>query len=173
MPEEGLDQPPGVVGAGGGGFPTHVKAAADAEIVLANGAECEPFLTCDHRVMLEQADDIFMGIRYLLKSTGAERCIIGIEANKQDAADHLAAEPHAVVGSGGCLLDHLGRGPEEHQAVLQVEQQEPQQDGRQAIQGPGEKGGGGRVVGPGELAAGVMGSDESSGASVTPRSGEL
>jgi electron transport complex protein RnfC len=48
--------------------------------------------------MLEQADDIFTGIRYLLKATGAERCIIGIEANKQDAADHLQSIPARSAG---------------------------------------------------------------------------
>ena len=56
---------------------------------MINGIECEPYLTTDHRVMLEQREDIFMGIRYLLKATGAERAIIGIEANKRDAAEYL------------------------------------------------------------------------------------
>ena len=63
--------------------------------------ECEPYLTTDHRVMLEQQSDIFMGIRYLMRVTGAERTIIGIEGNKLDVAqslrDHLpAGEPVAV-----------------------------------------------------------------------------
>ena len=65
-----------------------------------NGIECEPFLTTDHRVMLEQADDIFMGIRYLMKATGAKRTIIGIEANKQDAADHLEKMIPKAVPAG-------------------------------------------------------------------------
>ncbi|MEO9805997.1 MAG: electron transport complex subunit RsxC [Reichenbachiella sp.] len=83
----------GIVGLGGAAFPTHVKLKVPddkrCEVLLINGIECEPYLTTDHRVMLEQADDIFMGIRYLLKATGAKRVIIGIEANKQDAANHL------------------------------------------------------------------------------------
>ncbi|MFT5384098.1 MAG: electron transport complex protein RnfC, partial [Saprospiraceae bacterium] len=87
-------QDAGIVGLGGAAFPTHVKLKVpdgkQCEILMINGIECEPYLTTDHRVMLEQADDIFMGIRYLLKATGAKRAIIGIEANKQDAADHLA-----------------------------------------------------------------------------------
>ncbi|MEZ4984404.1 MAG: hypothetical protein R2795_05095 [Saprospiraceae bacterium] len=86
-------QEAGIVGLGGAAFPTHVKLkvpdGSQCEVLLLNGIECEPYLTTDHRVMLEQADDIYMGIRYLLKATGAKRCIIGIEANKQDAADHL------------------------------------------------------------------------------------
>lgn len=94
-PEEILKgiQEAGIVGLGGAAFPTHVKLKVpegkNCEILMINGIECEPYLTTDHRVMLEQADDIFTGIRYLLRATGAERCIIGIEANKQDAADHL------------------------------------------------------------------------------------
>jgi len=87
-------QDAGIVGLGGAAFPTHVKLKVPegkrCEILIINGIECEPYLTTDHRVMLEQGQDIFMGIRYLLKATGAERVIIGIEANKQDAADHLS-----------------------------------------------------------------------------------
>ena len=86
-------QDAGIVGLGGAAFPTHVKLkipeGKHCDVLMINGIECEPFLTTDHRVMLEQANDIFTGIRYLLKATGAERTIIGIEANKQDAADHL------------------------------------------------------------------------------------
>lgn len=86
-------QDAGIVGLGGAAFPTHVKLkipeGKSCEFLIINGIECEPYLTTDHRVMLEQADDIFMGIRYLLKCTGAKEVIIGIEANKQDAADLL------------------------------------------------------------------------------------
>jgi electron transport complex protein RnfC len=86
-------QDAGIVGLGGAAFPTHVKLkipeGKSCEVLMINGIECEPFLTTDHRVMLEQGEDIFMGIRYLLKATGAKRAIIGIEANKKDAADHL------------------------------------------------------------------------------------
>ena len=86
-------QAAGIVGLGGAAFPTHVKLkipeGKHCDTLIINGIECEPYLTTDHRVMLEQANDIFMGIRYLIKATGAPRVIIGIEANKQDAADHL------------------------------------------------------------------------------------
>ncbi|HRD82760.1 MAG TPA: electron transport complex subunit RsxC [Saprospiraceae bacterium] len=87
-------QDAGIVGLGGAAFPTHVKLkipdGKHCDALIINGIECEPYLTTDHRVMLEQAHDIFTGIRYLLKATGADKCVIGIEANKQDAADHLA-----------------------------------------------------------------------------------
>jgi len=96
-PEEILQgiQDAGIVGLGGAAFPTHVKLKVPegkhCDTLIINGVECEPFLTTDHRVMLEQGEDIFTGIRYLLKATGAPRAIIGIESNKQDAADHLSA----------------------------------------------------------------------------------
>lgn len=94
-PEEILQgiQDAGIVGLGGAAFPTHVKLkipeGKQCDALIINGIECEPYLTTDHRVMLEQEADIFRGIRYLLKATGTRRAIIGIEANKQDAADHL------------------------------------------------------------------------------------
>lgn len=85
----------GIVGLGGAAFPTHVKLkvpdARHIDTLVINGVECEPYLTTDHRVMLEQPADIFTGIRYLLKVTGAERAIIGVESNKLDAADALRA----------------------------------------------------------------------------------
>jgi electron transport complex protein RnfC len=92
-------QDAGIVGLGGAAFPTHVKLKIPedkhCEVLIINGIECEPYLTTDHRVMLEQAPDIFMGIRYLLKATAARRVLIGIEANKKDAADHLRAQAPA------------------------------------------------------------------------------
>ncbi len=94
-PEEILQgiQDAGIVGLGGAAFPTHVKLkipeGKKCDTLILNGIECEPYLTTDHRVMLEQEGDIFTGITYLLKATGAKNAIIGIEANKQDAADHL------------------------------------------------------------------------------------
>ena len=96
-PAEIIDaiQHAGIVGLGGAAFPTHVKlklpADAAVDTLIINGVECEPYLTTDHRVMLEQTQEVFTGIRYLLKATGAQRAIIGIEANKQDAAAALRA----------------------------------------------------------------------------------
>jgi electron transport complex protein RnfC len=88
-------QAAGVVGLGGAAFPTHVKLkipeGKHADTLILNGAECEPYLTTDHRVMLEQREDIFTGVRYLLKATGAARCVIGVEKNKPDAIAHLRA----------------------------------------------------------------------------------
>ncbi len=94
-PDEILNaiQRAGIVGLGGAAFPTHVKLkipdGKQCDVLIINGIECEPYLTTDHRVMLEQANDLFIGIQYLMKATGARKTIIGIEANKRDAADHL------------------------------------------------------------------------------------
>ena len=86
-------QEAGLVGLGGAAFPTHAKLklpdGVRIDTLIVNGAECEPYLTTDHRVMLEQRDDIFLGIRYLLRATAAERVVVAVEANKEDAALHL------------------------------------------------------------------------------------
>ncbi|MFC1747606.1 electron transport complex subunit RsxC [Pseudomonadota bacterium] len=86
-------QQAGIVGLGGAAFPTHVKLVIPedtfVDTLIINGVECEPYLTTDHRVMLEQTTDIMMGIRYLLKVVNAERAIIGVEANKADAVQQL------------------------------------------------------------------------------------
>lgn len=85
----------GAVGLGGAGFPTHAKLRIPddkhVDIVLINGAECEPYLTTDHRVMVEHAADVIAGIKYLLRASGASRAMIAIEANKPDAAASVRA----------------------------------------------------------------------------------
>jgi len=84
-----LIQDCGVVGMGGGAFPAHVKLAVpegrDIDTLIINGAECEPYLTCDHRLMLERANDILEGARIMMDILDAKECFIGIEANKSDA----------------------------------------------------------------------------------------
>ena len=81
----------GMVGLGGAAFPAHAKLSvpkqAEVHTLLVNGCECEPYLTCDHRLMLENPNDLLLGIRYAMKASGAVRAIIGIEDNKADAVD--------------------------------------------------------------------------------------
>lgn len=88
-------QDAGVVGLGGAAFPTHVKLAppkdAKVEIVLINGAECEPYLTTDHRSMVEFPERVHLGIRVMLKALGITRAVIGVEKNKPDAIERLSA----------------------------------------------------------------------------------
>ena len=110
-------QDAGVVGLGGAAFPTHVKLKIPegkfVDTLIINGVECEPFLTTDHRVMLEQSRDIFMGIRYLLKVTGAQTVIIAVEANKPDAAEHLRENfPNDLDGSVEVLQVKYPQGAE-------------------------------------------------------------
>ncbi|HED24079.1 MAG TPA: electron transport complex subunit RsxC [Firmicutes bacterium] len=82
-------QEAGIVGLGGATFPAHVKLSPPEEkpidIVIINGAECEPYLTADHRVMLEKPEKIVFGLKMMIKALGAEKGIIGIEDNKADA----------------------------------------------------------------------------------------
>ncbi|HKJ05673.1 MAG TPA: electron transport complex subunit RsxC [Geopsychrobacteraceae bacterium] len=86
----------GIVGMGGATFPAHVKLSPPEdkkiEILIINGVECEPFLTADHRLMLEESERILDGIDILRKVLGIERAVIGIEANKPDAIEKLTRE---------------------------------------------------------------------------------
>lgn len=69
----------GVVGCGGAGFPSHVKAASKVDVMIANGAECEPLLHKDLELMRREPDAVADGCRLLLESTGATRGVIGIK----------------------------------------------------------------------------------------------
>ncbi|MFR5871958.1 MAG: RnfABCDGE type electron transport complex subunit C [Alistipes sp.] len=83
----------GLVGMGGATFPTHVKLAVPAgktaEMLIVNGVECEPFLTADHRLMLEKGAEILVGVDILAKALGTQKAYIGIENNKPDAIERL------------------------------------------------------------------------------------
>ncbi|MGL4791472.1 MAG: electron transport complex subunit RsxC [Anaerotignaceae bacterium] len=84
----------GVVGLGGAGFPTHIKLApppgTEIDYVLVNAAECEPYLTCDYRLMMEQGEKLVKGLQMVLKLFPKAKGVIGIEDNKPDAIAHLA-----------------------------------------------------------------------------------
>jgi electron transport complex protein RnfC len=89
-------QEAGIVGLGGATFPTHVKLVPPkgmkAEMLLVNGVECEPYLTSDHRLMLEKADEILVGTQILMKAMNVEKAAIGIENNKPDAIKLLSGK---------------------------------------------------------------------------------
>ncbi len=82
-------QEAGVVGMGGACFPTHVKLSpppgSKPQWVIINAVECEPYLTADHRLMLEHADEILVGVELLMKAVNVKKAYIGIEENKPDA----------------------------------------------------------------------------------------
>lgn len=79
----------GIVGLGGACFPTQIKLTPPptfkAEYLIINGVECEPYLTSDHRLMLEKPEEILVGIQILMKAIGVKKAYIGIENNKKDA----------------------------------------------------------------------------------------
>ena len=83
----------GIVGMGGATFPAHVKLSVPpgqkCEALIINGVECEPYLTSDHRLMLEHGEEILIGISILMRALGVGKAIIGIENNKRDAIDNL------------------------------------------------------------------------------------
>ena len=92
----------GVVGMGGACFPTHVKLSppkdCTIDTLIINAVECEPFLTADHRLMLEYPDQIIIGIKVILKVLGIDRAVIGIEANKPDAIELMRSKTAMVSG---------------------------------------------------------------------------
>jgi len=83
----------GMVGLGGASFPTHIKFNPknidEVHTLIANGAECEPFITSDHRLMLEDTEDLISGIQLAMKYIGLDQAYIGIEENKPDAIEHI------------------------------------------------------------------------------------
>jgi electron transport complex protein RnfC len=84
----------GIVGLGGATFPTHVKLSIPrgkkAEVLILNGVECEPYLTSDHRLMLEKGEEMLVGTKVLMKALDVSKAYIGIENNKPDAIKHLS-----------------------------------------------------------------------------------
>ena len=98
----------GIVGQGGATFPTHVKLAVpkgkSCEVFIINAVECEPYLTSDHRVMMEKGKEVIEGIRIIKKILKPQRTVIGIESNKMDAVEHLStliAPVRTGYGSNG------------------------------------------------------------------------
>jgi electron transport complex protein RnfC len=85
----------GIVGLGGATFPSHVKLTVPSgkkcEVLIINGVECEPYLTSDHRLMLEKGEEILIGVTILMKALKVERAMIGIENNKPDAISHITS----------------------------------------------------------------------------------
>lgn len=101
----------GVIGIGGAGFPTHVKLSPPKDAVidqlLLNGAECEPYITADHRQMLEHASEIVEGAMIIMKILGVSTCQIGIESNKPDAIE-VMSKAAAAVSTGDCNITVAG-----------------------------------------------------------------
>ena len=106
----------GIVGMGGAGFPTHIKLTPPEgkiiDSIIVNAAECEPYLTCDYRMMLEKSDEIVEGLKIILQMFPGVKGYIGIENNKPDAIEamkkasaninNVASYSHAYKISSRC-----------------------------------------------------------------------
>lgn len=92
----------GIVGMGGATFPTNVKLMppkdATPECVIINGAECEPYLTADHRTLLERGEEVLIGLQILMKSVGVTKGYVAIENNKRNAIDKLTQLASTMPG---------------------------------------------------------------------------
>jgi electron transport complex protein RnfC len=97
----------GIIGIGGAGFPTHVKlnppADSPVDTLVLNGAECEPYITADHRQMLEHPAEIVEGAKIILKILGISECHIGIESNKPDAVREMSKAVQQAA-DGDCAI---------------------------------------------------------------------
>jgi electron transport complex protein RnfC len=97
-------QDAGIVGLGGATFPTHIKLTPPpgktAEVLLINAVECEPYLTADHRIMLEKGDEIMVGVQLLMKALNVTKGYIGIENNKPDAIKYFKELASKYQGIG-------------------------------------------------------------------------
>lgn len=95
-------QSAGICGMGGAGFPTHVKLSPPPQkpidTVIINGAECEPYLTADHRIMMEHPDEVIAGLQIIMKILGAKKGYIGIEKNKPDAIKIMKKKVNSISG---------------------------------------------------------------------------
>jgi H+/Na+-translocating ferredoxin:NAD+ oxidoreductase subunit C len=112
-------QAAGVVGMGGATFPTHVKLSPPddkpIDYLILNGAECEPYLTADHRVMLEDAAEVMEGVGLMMRILGVKKAFVGVEDNKQDARDALLAACPADLDVDFALLEtKYPQGSEKH-----------------------------------------------------------
>ena len=126
----------GLVGLGGAGFPTHIKLNPKdpVDTLVVNGAECEPYLTCDDRLMLERTDSILGGIAAVMKYLDIKKAVIAVEDNKPEAIAKLTAAAASMEGVS--VLSMKSRYPKGAEKVIIFEAT-------------------GRVVGEGQLPANV------------------
>lgn len=114
----------GIVGMGGAGFPAHIKFTVSEkkpiEYVIINGAECEPYLSSDHRAMVEQPQDLVRGLEIIMKTVRAKRGIIAIENNKPDAIEAVKSHLGKKAIEVAVLKTKYPQGSEKHiiKAVL-------------------------------------------------------
>ena len=109
----------GLVGMGGAGFPTHIKLMPPkdkkVEYLIINGAECEPYLTSDHRVMLEEGEEVIYGLKVMMHNFGVDKAYLAIEENKMDAVEHMQKLLNGDTSIEVCVLKtKYPQGSEKH-----------------------------------------------------------
>ncbi len=110
----------GVVGAGGAGFPTHIKLKSKVEYVIANGAECEPLLRVDRQLMETQADLIVRGLEIAMKTTGADKGIIALKGKYKEAVEALEKASSSFDDIEVRLLGNFYPAGDEHVLVYEM-----------------------------------------------------
>lgn len=119
----------GIVGMGGATFPMHVKLSTPPDkkvsYILVNGAECEPYLTSDHRVMLEYGEEVIKGLSILLHVFKEAQAIIGIEDNKMDAFEHMTQLAKGTPIKVQLLHTKYPQGSEKHLIYSLTQQEVP------------------------------------------------
>ncbi|MCL2671485.1 MAG: 4Fe-4S dicluster domain-containing protein [Clostridiales bacterium] len=110
----------GVVGAGGAGFPTHVKLAAAADLVIANGAECEPLLRVDQQLMAAHAADLLLGLSLAMQAVGAKRGIVATKHHYHEAVAALEGAIHKTEGAALHLMDSYYPAGDEKSLIYEV-----------------------------------------------------
>ena len=110
----------GVVGAGGAGFPTHIKIKCKAEYVIANGAECEPLLRVDQQVMALYAGEIVTGLRAVMEHTGAVKGVVCLKSHYHEAVDALQKEIDGASDISLLLMKSFYPAGDEQQIVYEV-----------------------------------------------------
>ncbi len=97
----------GLVGMGGATFPTHVKTSVkdfNVDTVILNGAECEPYLTVDYRLMYERPEQVADGLKALMKAVDVQKGVVGIEDNKPEAIARMEKALEDVPGASVCVM---------------------------------------------------------------------
>lgn len=110
----------GVVGAGGGGFPTHIKASAEAEVVLANGAECEPLLRCDSAAMTAYPERVMKGLILMKEAVGATRCVVAVRRSNEHAVKAMSSEIRGLSDVELFSLENVYPAGDEYLLVYEV-----------------------------------------------------
>ncbi|MCP4453006.1 MAG: electron transport complex protein RnfC [Planctomycetes bacterium] len=110
----------GIIGCGGAGFPSHVKVDARADVVIANGAECEPLLNSDQRVMEQYADELIIGLSHVMDHMNAQKGHIALKKNFHHAIETLSSRLGNTSRIELCLLDNFYPAGDEQSLLTEV-----------------------------------------------------